>query len=81
MLLQSGEGEIQLLPALPAGWGSGSVKGLRASGGFAVSFSWEKGRVICCEVSSLWGGSCTVLANGNRYPLDIPAGEKRSLSF
>ena len=81
LLLQSWEGEIRLLPALPADWNSGSAEGLRARGGFILSFRWEKGRVTSCEVNSPLGGSCTVIANGKRYLLDIPAGEKRSLSL
>ena len=60
MLLQSQNNELHLLPALPAKWKSGSVKGLRARGGFEVNIIWKDNKVNIAEVTSLIGTTCRV---------------------
>ncbi|MBP6687383.1 MAG: glycoside hydrolase family 95 protein, partial [Lacibacter sp.] len=60
MLLQSNEEEIELLPALPAAWHTGNIKGLCSRGGFDVSMQWKEGKLFSFTVLSKNGGNCNL---------------------
>jgi len=80
MLLQSQDGFISLLPALPDAWANGEVSGLRARGGFEITdMQWKDGKLVKIQIKSLLGGNCrirvpNVLKMQDGTTLKIPEG-------
>ena len=71
MLLQSQQGHVHLLPALPDAWPTGEFRGLRARGGFEIDLSWSAHRSVHCVVRSLSGMPFRLLApSGTRVSAD-----------
>lgn len=75
MLVQSCAGEIELLAALPKAWPDGSVKGLRARGGFELDLQWRGGKLANVAVRSLAGGSCRLRYGEVTKDLNLAKGQ------
>lgn len=75
MLIQSDESSVELLPALPDAWKNGKINGVKARGGFEVSFEWENKKVISCNVYSEKGGETTITLNGVEKKISLLKGE------
>jgi alpha-L-fucosidase 2 len=58
MLMQSHAGEINVLPALPSEWDTGSIAGLKTRGGFVIDIVWENGKLKRIDIASTLGGNC-----------------------
>ena len=61
MLIQSGEGSVLLLPALPDDWESGELTGAKLRGGYTADMSWEKGRLSRLELAGLYPGKIKLI--------------------
>jgi len=79
MLVQSQNGVIRLLPALPDAWKEGKVSGLRARGGFEVDIAWSDGRLASAIIKSEAGEPCRVSYGGRTIALKIKKGESVAL--
>jgi alpha-L-fucosidase 2 len=79
MLLQSQVGEIELLPALPAGWPKGSVHGLCTRGGFVVDIAWNNGKLLSATILSRHGGATQVRYGEHLISVHLQRGESKRL--
>ncbi len=85
MLLQSqnhlddGRYELDLLPAIPAAWATGSVQGLRARGGFTVDMQWSDGKLTKAVIHSVNGTACKVCYAGKAEDLVLKPGDTKDV--
>ncbi|MDT8400389.1 MAG: hypothetical protein RQ743_01735 [Bacteroidales bacterium] len=76
MLLQSHNGIIHLLPALPAAWDEGSVKGLMPRGGFECDISWKDGKLTKAVIRTEKGGQVEVKYGNEHFPVVLQPDEE-----
>ena len=87
MLLQSHEGVIDFLPALPKEWSKGNFEGVRARGGFELSFQWKNNKLFHAIILSKAGGICklnlpsNVKGTSNGKEVTIQVQSDGSISF
>lgn len=79
MLLQSQNGVVRLLPALPDAWPAGKVTGLCAQGDFVVGLVWQDGHLISATIRSNAGAPCRVSYDGKMVKLKIKKRETVTL--
>ena len=75
MLLQSQDGELHLLPALPSAWHEGNVTGLRGRGGFIVDIEWANGSLKRATIKAMKDGPCHLRYKDHQQTVDLKAGE------
>jgi alpha-L-fucosidase 2 len=80
LLLQCTDGEIELLPALPQAWHTGSVRGLRARGGFEVDLSWREGELRRVALRGEPGGKAQVRYRETVRTVNVSNGRSVSLN-
>jgi alpha-L-fucosidase 2 len=81
MLIQSHNGVIRLLPAIPKEWKNGEVKGICARGGFVVGMKWINSKLETARIYSEKGGKCSLIYNGKEQEISLKAGQEKVLSF
>ncbi|KAF5365995.1 hypothetical protein D9758_006695 [Tetrapyrgos nigripes] len=79
MILQSHNGEIHLLPAIPSSWTQGSIKGFRARG-FTVDMTWSDGVLVSATLTSTSGTFARVRYAGNAIDITQRQGASRTLT-
>ena len=87
MIVQSHEGVIDLLPAVPNEWRTGQFDGVRVRGGFELNMAWKDKKITTVEILSRAGKPCRINAgNGYKVTLDgkevaVKAHEDGSVEF
>jgi len=80
MLLQSHQGYIELLPAIPVEWKEGKVKGLVARGGYVMSMEWKDGKLVSAILKAKNTGTCKVKYGNKTIDISAIAGKEYLLN-
>ena len=79
MLLQSHEGFINVLPALPAEWKDGTLKGFKVRGGATVDLTWKDGRPVEMTITGGWQDTVTIVYKDKVTTLNLEKGKTRTI--
>jgi len=79
MILQSRNGAVHLLPALPSAWPNGKLTGLRARGGLGVDVWWKDGKLLRARLTADKPGRHMVRVAGRSFVADMRPGERIEL--
>ena len=75
MLVQSTPDKIYLLPALPDAWKNGSIKGLKARGGFEIDIVWQNGKLVSTKITGKPGGETELIYKGKSKTIKLSKNE------
>ena len=82
MLVQSNEGFINILPALPTEWSEGSIKGMKVRGGATIDLEWSKGKARKITITGGWKEDIKLhIQNDLWLEFNLVKGQKKSISF
>lgn len=82
MLVQSHEGFINILPALPCEWSDGELKGLLTRGGASIDMEWKDGSLKSLVVTGGWKPEIKIqLPDGRKLDMELKEGETRNISL
>ena len=81
MLLQSHNGEIHLLPALPDAWASGHIRGLKARGGYTIDQEWTDGQLVEAVIHPDFDGEVKIRYQDQVKKLSLKSGKKHKIRF
>jgi alpha-L-fucosidase 2 len=80
MLLQSHNGKVRIMPALPKAWATGHVKGLKARGNFEIDIIWKDGELEKVNLKSLSGNKCKLVYGDNQIEFETQSGKNYSFN-
>ena len=74
LLLQDSHEKLHFLPALPSAWPHGSIRGIRARGGYLVNMEWKDGQLAAAEITSIESGVCMIRVGDRKYEIENETG-------
>ncbi len=81
MLVQSHEGFINILPALPAEWPDGSIRGFKVRGGATVDLTWKDGKPVELTLTGGWQKKNTIATCNGTIEIELAPGEKTTVKL